>query len=72
MVGQSNATSFQMCLLSCIYILKVEKLLILLDFVTMTAHTLREDDIIADNGGLHGWTRTLEDSHGKTQLLKCM
>lgn len=35
----------------------------------MTAHALREDDIVADNGGLHGWTRTLENSHGKVQLL---
>lgn len=41
---------------------------LLLYFVKMAAHTFREDNVMVDNGGLHGWTRALKKGNKDTQL----
>lgn len=41
----------------------------LLYFAKVTTHAFREDNIMVDNGGLHGWTRTLKQNNKTTQLF---
>lgn len=40
----------------------------LLYFVKVAAHTFREDDVMVDNGGLHGRTGALKQWNKDTQL----